>query len=61
MIYIVKKIGIRTNGVFNMFGIQIRSINVAIGLLAFFFLFGLLFIRIADKQPQSKESEKDIQ
>ena len=61
LIYLVKKIGIRTNGVFNIFGAQIRSINVAIGLLAFFFLFGLLFIRIADKQPQSEESKKDIQ
>ena len=61
LIYVVKKIGIRTNGVFNLFGFQIRSINVAIGLLAFFFMFGLLFIRIADKQPQSEESKKDIQ
>ena len=61
LIYVVKKVGIKTNGVFNIFGASVRSINVAIGLLAFFFLFGLLFIRIADKQPQSDESKKDIQ
>ena len=61
LIYIVKKVGINTGGVFNIFGASVRSINVAIGLLAFFFLFGLLFIRIADKQPQSEESKKDIQ
>lgn len=61
LIYVVKKVGINTGGVFNIFGASVRSINVAIGLLAFFFLFGLLFIRIADKQPQSEESRKDIQ
>lgn len=61
LIYVVKKVGIKTGGVFNIFGASVRSINVAIGLLAFFFLFGLLFIRIADKQPQSEESKKDIQ
>ena len=61
LIYIVKKIGIQTDGVFNIFGRQVRSINVAIGLLAFFFLFGIFFIRLADKQPQSEESKPDIQ
>ena len=60
LIYVVKKIGIKTGGIFNVFGASIRSINVAIGLLAFFFLFGLVFIKLADKQPQSEESKKDI-
>ena len=61
LIYVVKKIGIRTGGVFNLFGSQIKSINVAIGLLALFFLLGIIFIRMADKAPQSEESKKDIQ
>ncbi|MBO4358282.1 MAG: MFS transporter, partial [Erysipelotrichaceae bacterium] len=60
LIYVVKKIGIKTGGIFNVFGASIRSINVAIGLLAFFFLFGLIFIKLADRQPQSEESKKDI-
>ncbi len=61
VIYIVKKIGIRTNGVFNIFGFQIKSINVAIGCLALFFIFGFFFIGLADKAPQSESSKKDIQ
>ena len=61
VIYIVKKIGINSNGVFNIFGFQIKSINVAIGLLALFFIIGYFFIGIADKAPQSEESKKDIQ
>ena len=61
VIYIVKKIGISTGGVFNIFGFEIRSINLAIGLLALFFILGLLFIGLADKAPQSEESQKDIQ
>ena len=61
VIYIVKKIGIKTNGVFNIFGFQIKSINVAIGLLALFFILGYIFISICEKQPQSEESKKDIQ
>ena len=61
VIYIVKKIGIATGGVFNIFGFEIKSINVAIGLLALFFIIGYFFIGIADKCPQSKESMKDIQ
>ena len=61
VIYLVKKIGIRTNGVFNIFGFTIKSINVAVGCLALFFILGLLFIRMADKQEQSQESKKDIQ
>ena len=60
VIYIVKKIGIKTNGVFNIFGFNIKSINVAIGLLALFFILGYFFIGIAEKQPQSEESKKDI-
>ena len=60
VIYIVKKIGIKTNGVFNIFGFQIKSINVAIGFLALFFIFGYFFIGLADKKPQSEESKKDI-
>ena len=59
--FLVKKIGIRTNGVFTIFGATIKSINVAVGCLAAFFILGLIFIRIADKQPQSEESKKDIQ
>ena len=61
VIYIVKKIGIRTGGVFHFFGGTIKSINVAVGCLAFFFILGLIFIRIADKAPQSEASLKDIQ
>ena len=61
VIYLVKKIGIRTNGVFNIFGFTIKSINVAVGCLALFFILGLIFIRMADKQEQSQESKKDIQ
>lgn len=60
VIYIVKKIGIKTGGVFNIFGFSIKSINVAIGLLAVFFILGFFFISIADKKPQSLESKKDI-
>ena len=59
--YGLPKIGIRTNGVFTIFGATIKSINVAVGCLAAFFILGLIFIRIADKQPQSEESKKDIQ
>ena len=61
VIYIVKKIGIKSNGVFNIFGFSVKSINVAIGLLALFFIVGYFFIGIADKCPQSEESKKDIQ
>ena len=61
VIYLVKKIGIRTNGVFNIFGFTIKSINVTVGCLALFFILGLIFIRMADKQEQSQESKKDIQ
>ena len=61
VIYIVKKAGIATGGIFNIFGFQIRSINLAIGLLALFFILGYIFIGIADKQPQSEASKKDIQ
>ena len=61
VIYLVKKIGIRTNGVFNILGFTIKSINVAVGCLALFFILGLVFIRLADKQEQSEESKKDIQ
>ena len=61
LIYVVKKIGIRTGGVFHFFGAEIKSINVAIGLMALFFLIGLVFIKIADKQEQSEESKPDIQ
>ena len=60
VIYIVKKVGIATGGIFNIFGFQIRSINLAIGLLALFFILGYIFIGIADKQPQSEASKKDI-
>ena len=61
LIYVVKKVGINTGGVFNIFGNEIKSINVAIGLLALFFLLGLIFIRLADKQEQSEASKPDIQ
>ena len=60
VIYIVKKIGIKTGGVFNIFGFSIKSINVAIGCLALFFILGFIFIGLADKQEQSEESKKDI-
>lgn len=61
VIFVVKKIGIRTNGVFNIFGASIKSINVAVGCLAAFFILGLFFIKVADKQPVSEEAKKDIQ
>ena len=61
VIYVVKKVGIKSNGIFNIFGFEIRSINLAIGLLALFFILGFFFIGIADKLPQSEESKKDIQ
>ena len=61
VIYVVKKIGIATNGVFDIFGFQIKSINVAIGCLALFFIIGYIIIDIADKKPQSEASKKDIQ
>ena len=61
VIYAVKKIGINTGGVFNVMGFTIKSINVAVGCLALFFILGLLFINLADKQEQSEESKKDIQ
>ena len=61
VIYLVKKIGIRTNGVFNIFGFTIKSINVAVGCLALFFILDLVFVRMADKQEQSEASKKDIQ
>ena len=61
VIFVVKKIGIRTNGVFNIFGASIKSINVAVGCLAAFFILGLFFIKVADNQPVSEEAKKDIQ
>ncbi len=61
VIYVVKKVGIATGGVFTVFGFEIRSINMAIGLLALFFILGYVFLKIADKIPQSEESKKDIQ
>ena len=61
VIYLVKKIGIRTGGVFNVFGRSIKSINVAVGCLATFFILGLIFIRIADRQPIAEEAKKEIQ
>jgi len=36
------------------------NINIAVGSLAAFFILGYLFITMADKQPQSIESMKDI-
>jgi len=61
VIYVVKTIGENYNNVFNIFGFNIKSVNVAIGLLALFFIIGFIFIDIANKIPQSKESLKDIQ
>ena len=52
VIFLVKKIGIKTNGIFTIFGFNIKSINVAVGLLAIFFILGYLFIGIADKQKK---------
>jgi len=60
VIYVVKKVGIKTNGVFNILGFSIKSINVAIGLLAIFFILGFFFISLTDKAEQSEESKKDI-
>lgn len=58
---VIKLIGEKTNNVFNIFGFQIRSINLAVGMLALFFILGYIIIGIADKCPQSEESKKDIQ
>ncbi len=55
VIYIVKKIGIKTNGVFTLFGFTMRSINLAVGCLALFFILGFLFLGKADKQELLKE------
>lgn len=52
VIFVVKKIGIKTGGVFTFFGVTIKSINVAVGLLAFFFILGYIFIGKADKQEK---------
>lgn len=60
VIYIVKKIGLKTGGVFTIFGFTIRSINMAIGLLALFFILGFVFLKIADGFAQSDASKKDI-
>ena len=37
------------------------TINLAVGLLAVFFGLGFVFLKLADKQPQSEESLPDIQ
>ena len=37
------------------------TINLAVGLLAIFFALGFIFLKIADKQPQSEASKIDIQ
>ena len=36
------------------------TINLAVGLLAIFFALGFIFLKIADKLPQSEESKTDI-
>ena len=54
VIFVVKKVGIKTNGIFTIFGVQIKSINVAVGLLAIFFILGFFFIGKADKQEKLK-------
>ncbi len=54
VIFVVKKIGIKTNGIFTIFGVQIKSINVAVGLLAIFFILGFFYIGKADKQEKLK-------
>ena len=42
-------------------GIPGGNINLAVASLAIFFAFGFVFLKLADKQPQSEESLKDIQ
>ena len=54
VIFVVKKVGIETNGIFTIFGVQIKSINVAVGLLAIFFILGFFYIGKADKQEKLK-------
>ena len=54
VIFVVKKVGIKTNGIFTIFGVQIKSINVAVGLLAIFFILGFFYIGKADKQEKLK-------
>ena len=54
VIFVVKKVGIKTNGIFTIFNFQIKSINVAVGLLAIFFILGFFFIGKADKQEKLK-------
>ena len=62
VIYIVKKIGISTGGVFEIFGVNIPSINVAIGCLALFFIIGFFFIGKSNKQVnlRKKNIEENI-
>lgn len=55
VIYVVKKIGIRTGGVFTIFGLTIKSINVAVGCLALFFIIGFVFLSICDKTNKIKK------
>lgn len=45
-------IGLKYDGVFTIFGFHFRSINVAVGCLALFFILGFIFIGIADKQKK---------
>lgn len=52
VIYIVKTIGIPYGGIFTFFGFKIKSINVAVGCLALFFILGFIFLGKADKQPK---------
>lgn len=54
VIFVVKKIGIKTNGVFTIFNLQIKSINVAVGLMAIFFILGFFFVGKADQQEKLK-------
>ena len=65
VIGIVTARGDQTTGLMdlNLFGknVQIGSINLAVAMLCIFFFLGFIFLRIADKIPQSQESKKDIQ
>lgn len=49
VIYLVKMISLSTNGVFTFFGHTFKSINVAIGSLALFFVLGYIFVDSANK------------
>ena len=50
VIFVVKKIGLLTGGVFEIGSFTFKSINVAIACLALFFILGYIFLGKSDKE-----------